>query len=93
MQEVVAGLSGKVDNLYSNGLHVAGQKYVLNKVDERSLYARKVRPENTATQLPARDMLTGNTGKGRNRHRQDHTSDPHRPLRREYDCRKQRVGG
>jgi len=41
MQEVVAGLSGKPDNLYSNGLHVAGQKYVLNKVDERSLYARK----------------------------------------------------
>lgn len=43
MQEVVAGLSGKVDKLYAEGLHVAGERYVLTKAEDRSLYARKVR--------------------------------------------------
>lgn len=42
MQEVVAGLSGKVDKLYAEGLHVAGERYVLTKAEDRSLYARKV---------------------------------------------------
>lgn len=42
MKEVVAGLSGSTDNLYANGLHVAGQRYVLTKAEGRSLYARKV---------------------------------------------------
>jgi hypothetical protein len=43
MQEVVAGLSGKTDKLYAEGLHVAGERYVLTKAEDRSLYARKVR--------------------------------------------------
>lgn len=43
MKEVVSGLSGSTDNLYANGLHVAGQRYVLTKAEGRSLYARKVR--------------------------------------------------
>ncbi|CAG8958462.1 hypothetical protein HYALB_00001405 [Hymenoscyphus albidus] len=43
MKEVVAGLSGKTDNLYANGLHIAGQRYVLTKAEDRSLYARKGR--------------------------------------------------
>jgi hypothetical protein len=42
MKEVVAGLS-KPDNLYANGLHVAGERFVLTKAEDRSLYARKVR--------------------------------------------------
>lgn len=46
MQEVVAGLSGKLDKLYAEGLHVAGERYVLTKAEERSLYARKVDPSN-----------------------------------------------
>jgi len=44
MQEVVAGLSGKPDKLYAEGLHVAGERYVLTKAEDRSLYARKVGP-------------------------------------------------
>jgi len=41
IKEVISGLSGKTDNLYSAGLHVAGVKYFLTKVEEgRSLYGR-----------------------------------------------------
>jgi len=43
MQEVVTGLSGKPDKLYAEGLHVAGERYVLTKAEDRSLYARKGR--------------------------------------------------
>jgi hypothetical protein len=43
MQEVVAGLSGKADKLYAEGLHVGGERYVLTKAEDRSLYARKVK--------------------------------------------------
>jgi profilin len=42
MQEVVTGLSGKPDKLYSEGLHVGGDRFVLTKAEDRSLYARKV---------------------------------------------------
>jgi len=43
MQEIVSGLSGKADKLYAEGLHVAGERYVLTKAEDRSLYARKGR--------------------------------------------------
>lgn len=43
MKEITTGLSGKPEALHANGLHVAGVKYVLGKVEDgRSLYARKV---------------------------------------------------
>ena len=42
IQEIVMGLSGKPDKLYAEGLHVAGERYVLTKAEDRSLYARKV---------------------------------------------------
>ncbi|PQE22852.1 Profilin protein [Rutstroemia sp. NJR-2017a BBW] len=43
MKEVVNGLKGETDPLYANGLHIAGEKYILTKVEEDSkvLYARK----------------------------------------------------
>ncbi|KAM3087626.1 profilin [Clarireedia jacksonii] len=43
MAEVVKGLSGQQDGLYANGLHLAGEKYILTKVEEdnKVLYARK----------------------------------------------------
>lgn len=45
MAEVVKGLNGKHDDLYANGLHIAGERYVLTKVEDENkvLYARKVR--------------------------------------------------
>lgn len=44
IQEVVTGLSGKTDKLFSDGLHVGGERFVLTKAEDRSLYARKVSP-------------------------------------------------
>ena len=41
MKEIINGLSGKVDALYAEGLHVGGERYVLTKAEDRSLYARK----------------------------------------------------
>ncbi|CAD6447738.1 64da30ea-0b9d-4c66-b081-00d299568fc3 [Sclerotinia trifoliorum] len=43
MLEVKKGLDGKTDDLYANGFHLAGERYVLTKVDEdtKVLYARK----------------------------------------------------
>jgi len=43
IQEIVTGLSGSYDKLYAEGLHVAGEKFVLTKAEDRSLYARKGR--------------------------------------------------
>jgi len=43
IQEVITGLGGKPDKLYADGLHVAGERYVLTKAEDRSLYARKGR--------------------------------------------------
>jgi len=43
MQEIVTGLSGSYDKLYAEGLHIAGEKFVLTKAEDRSLYARKGR--------------------------------------------------
>ncbi|RDL31444.1 uncharacterized protein BP5553_09653 [Venustampulla echinocandica] len=42
-KEIIAGLSGKTDELYANGIHVAGERFVLTKAEDRSLYARKGR--------------------------------------------------
>lgn len=42
MKEIIAGLSGTVDKLYADGIHVGGERYVLTKAEGRSLYARKV---------------------------------------------------
>ncbi|QSZ30955.1 hypothetical protein DSL72_000514 [Monilinia vaccinii-corymbosi] len=43
MAEVVKGLNGNHDDLYANGLHIAGERYVLTKVEDENkvLYARK----------------------------------------------------
>jgi len=43
IKEVITGLGGKPDKLYEDGLHVAGERYVLTKAEGRSLYARKGR--------------------------------------------------
>ncbi|OWP03718.1 hypothetical protein B2J93_6061 [Marssonina coronariae] len=43
LKEILAGLAGSVNKLYADGLHVAGERYVLTKAEDRSLYARKGR--------------------------------------------------
>jgi profilin len=42
MQILVAGLKGDTDKLWADGTHIAGEKYVTTKAEERSIYARKV---------------------------------------------------
>ncbi|KAJ5743303.1 hypothetical protein N7533_010405, partial [Penicillium manginii] len=40
IQSLIDGF-GNPDPLYSNGLHVAGQKYLVTKADDRSIYGKK----------------------------------------------------
>lgn len=42
MKEVVSAYNGGADKLFSEGLHVAGERFVVTKADERSIYGRKV---------------------------------------------------
>lgn len=58
IQEVVTGLSGSYDKLYADGLHIAGEKYVLTKAEDRSLYARKVSSFYALTLLSSPSQLT-----------------------------------
>jgi hypothetical protein len=44
MQTIVAALGGgsAADKLWTDGLHVAGERFVVFKLEGRSLYGRKV---------------------------------------------------
>ena len=44
MQEVVAAYkdSGDVKQVQSNGLHIAGERFIVIKADDRSIYGKKV---------------------------------------------------
>lgn len=44
MKNIVAALAGgaAADTLWTDGLHVAGERYVVFKVEGRSIYGRKV---------------------------------------------------
>lgn len=44
MKTIVSALSGGAakDALWADGIHVAGQRYVVTKAEDRSIYARKV---------------------------------------------------
>jgi len=43
MQIIVAGLNGNTDKLWADGTHIAGEKYVTTKAEDRSIYGRKGR--------------------------------------------------
>lgn len=38
----MAALEGNTDGIYANGLHVAGERFVVTNAQDRSIYARKV---------------------------------------------------
>lgn len=44
MKDIVAALGGgaAADKLWTDGLHVAGERYVVFRVEGRSIYGRKV---------------------------------------------------
>jgi hypothetical protein len=76
MQEVVAGLSGKTDKLYAAGLHVAGERYVLTKAEDRSLYARKVCSLCLFYSLPAKCLKAASSASILRTERPTHLRDP-----------------
>lgn len=39
---IVTGNQAAIDKAYAEGIHVAGERFVLTKTDEGSVYARKV---------------------------------------------------
>ncbi|RFU34448.1 hypothetical protein B7463_g1845, partial [Scytalidium lignicola] len=43
IKEIVTALDGKTDKIYAEGLHVAGERYVVTTAEGRSLYGRKGR--------------------------------------------------
>ena len=47
MQEVVAAYkdSGDVKQVQSTGLHIAGERFIVIKADDRSIYGKKVSAE------------------------------------------------
>lgn len=47
MKEVVAAYNDKSDvkQVQSSGLHIAGEKFIVLKSDDRSIYGKKVRFE------------------------------------------------
>lgn len=44
---IVTGDKAAVDKAFAEGIHIAGERFVLTKNDEGSLYARKVRCDKT----------------------------------------------
>jgi len=57
MAEVVSAFkdTGDVKKVQSTGLHVAGEKFIVLKADDRSLYGKKVRLD---TQLYSRTFVS-----------------------------------
>ena len=58
LKEIVSAYkdTGEVKKVQSTGLHVAGEKFVIFKADDRSIYGRKV-----PTLSTAKDPYTSNT--------------------------------
>lgn len=44
MKAIVAALAGgaAADKIWAEGVHITGEKYVVTKAEDRSIYARKV---------------------------------------------------
>lgn len=148
MKAIVAALNGgeAADKLWTDGLHVGGERYVVFKVEGRSIYGRKVRippyplypiahPSRQSSSLSTSPMQAAKfrklyssfespelflillrthqdtslqpdrlgqktdipPGQRRRRDRQNHASDPGRPLRRGRDrrqrCHDRRAAG
>lgn len=40
--EIASGKQAAIDKAYGEGIHVAGERFVVAKIDDGSVYARKV---------------------------------------------------
>lgn len=41
--EIASGKQAAIDKAYGEGIHIAGERFVVAKIDDGSVYARKVR--------------------------------------------------
>lgn len=64
MKIVVAALAGgaAADKLWTDGLHIAGVRYVVFKVEGRSIYGRQVYHISGSRQLQFETLLIWNRG-------------------------------
>lgn len=90
MREVVNAFKDKGDAtgvkaVQSTGLHIAGEKFIVLKADERSLYGKKVSTAISSPFSVDAALLTQphTTGQRRHRHRQDYTSASRHALSRD----------
>lgn len=52
--EIVTGAAGAADKAFADGLHVAGERFVMARAEEGTIYARKVsRPHGHRSQFPS----------------------------------------
>jgi profilin len=58
ISSIVSGDSAARDKAYGDGLYLAGERYVMTKAEDRSIYARSVRVPGEQTSI-----ATGQMGK------------------------------
>jgi hypothetical protein len=76
MQEVVKAYKdkGDVKQVQSAGLHIGGERFIVIKADDRSIYGKKVRVSRI-TECGDGDVLIGVLGQGRCGSREDNAGD------------------
>jgi Profilin len=93
MKAIIAALGGgaATDKIWADGVHVTGEKYVVTKAEDRSIYGRKVifiiptlpsylQPAAFRTKSQDTNTLIP-LGQGGHCHLQNYASYPRRPLR------------
>ncbi len=56
--DIIEGKPGAADKAFAEGFHVAGERYVVTKIEDRSLYGRLVRLDLTSLH-PSPDVPWG----------------------------------
>lgn len=44
LADITKGESAAVDKAHAEGIHVAGERFVVTRIDDGNIYARQVRP-------------------------------------------------
>lgn len=61
---IVSGDKAAIDKAFAEGLHVAGERFVLTKTDDGSVYARKVWQRRPGTEMDGRESISDTDGCG-----------------------------
>lgn len=62
--DIVAKNQASIDKAYAEGLYIAGQRFVLTRVDEGDLYARAVRPRSRTASFTRLFYILAHTSAG-----------------------------